>query len=208
MQKASWYFDFISPFAYLQLARFEQFDSDLHITIKPVLFAGLLKHWGQLGPAEIPPKRQFVYRFFQWQAAQRGLPFVMPPSHPFHPLAALRLAIAAGSTRAAVRTIFHHIYGNGAQPDAAESIATMASDLGITDVEARLSDPAVKDALKDNTNEAIAAGVFGVPTFVINGEVFWGDDATDMALDYARDPTLFDSGEMARLSNMPMGIVR
>lgn len=64
MTKAKWYFDFISPFAYLQLARFSQLPADLDITPVPVVFSALLKHWGQLGPAEIPPKRRFVYRFF------------------------------------------------------------------------------------------------------------------------------------------------
>ena len=85
MPSANWYFDFISPFAYLQLGRFDELPGDVNVTLKPVLFAGLLKHWGQLGPAEIPPKRTFVYRFFKWHADQRGLPFVMPPSHPAAP---------------------------------------------------------------------------------------------------------------------------
>ena len=65
MQKAKWYFDFISPFAYLQLGRFKELPQDLDIEPVPVLFAGLLKHWGHLGPAEIPSKRRFVYRFFR-----------------------------------------------------------------------------------------------------------------------------------------------
>ncbi|MBT6306408.1 MAG: 2-hydroxychromene-2-carboxylate isomerase, partial [Rhodospirillaceae bacterium] len=86
MTKTDWYFDFISPFAYLQLSRFETFQEDLEINPVPVLFGGLLKHWGQLGPAEIPPKRKFVYRFFKWQADQNNIPFKMPPRHPYNPL--------------------------------------------------------------------------------------------------------------------------
>ena len=82
MSKATWYFDFISPFAYLQLARFSELPKSLELTLKPVLFGSLLKHWGQLGPAEIPSKRRFVYRFFQWNADRLGIPFVMPPCHP------------------------------------------------------------------------------------------------------------------------------
>ena len=86
MTKAAWYFDFISPFSYLQLGRFQDLPQDLEIALKPVVFSALLKHWGHMGPAEIPPKRQFVYRFFRWQAIQRGMPFTMPPVHPFNPL--------------------------------------------------------------------------------------------------------------------------
>ena len=91
MTKTTWYFDFISPFAYLQLARFTELPQSLDINLKPVLFGSLLKHWGQLGPAEIPPKRRFVYRFFKWSADRLDLPFIMPPSHPYNPLPALRL---------------------------------------------------------------------------------------------------------------------
>ena len=208
MPKAKWYFDFISPFAYLQLARFNELPQDLEVELKPVLFAGLRKHWGHLGPAEIPSKRRFVYRFFRWQAERRGLPFLMPPSHPFNPLPALRLALAAGPDLRTVRAIFHHIYGEGNQPDAADAISAIAAQLGVEDVVADLSDPFVKEALRNNTNEALKAGVFGVPTFLVNGELFWGDDATDMLLDYLRNPELFNSGEMARLSSMPMGVRR
>src|SRR5579872_3558241 len=84
MAEAIWYFDFISPFAYLQFSRFSQLPADLRVTIKPVLFAGLLQHHGHKGPAEIPSKRRFVYRFFKWQAARRGVPFNMPPVHLFN----------------------------------------------------------------------------------------------------------------------------
>lgn len=136
------------------------------------------------------------------------MPFVIPPSHPFNPLPAPRLEIAAGSSREAVQTIFSHIYGKGGAPDNAQAIAAMAADLCITDVEARLDEAAVKDTLRNNTNEAIAAGLFGVPTFVIDGEVFWGDDATDMAIAFAHNPDRLRGEEMNRLSAMPMGIRR
>ena len=75
MKKAKWYFDFISPFAYLQLQQFPKLPTNIEITPIPAVFGAILKHWGQLGPAEIPPKRRFVYRFFQWNADQLGIPF-------------------------------------------------------------------------------------------------------------------------------------
>ncbi len=208
MSNASWYFDFISPFAYLQLARFDELPPDLTVAIKPVVFGGLLKHHGQLGPAEIPSKRVFTYRVAHWKAHRRGLPYKTPPVHPFHPLAALRLAIAAGSSQDAVKTIYNFIWGEGGDPQSPEGLTALGKRLGIDDVPSATSQQWVKDQLKANTDEAIAAGVFGVPTFSIDGEIIWGDDATDMLNDYLSDPDMFTTEEMTRISTMPMGLQR
>jgi len=71
-----------------------------------------------------------------------------------------------------------------------------------------LSDPDVKEKLRQNTLRAIADEVFGVPTFVLSDQVFWGADATDMMLDFLQNPELFETPEMQRISEMPMGVVR
>jgi 2-hydroxychromene-2-carboxylate isomerase len=205
MTKTTWYFDFISPFAYLQLARFTELPQNLDISLKPVLFGSLLKHWGQLGPAEIPPKRRFVYRFFKWNADRLDLPFLMPPSHPYNPLPALRLCVADGSQLHQVKEIFNVIYGQGVQPDSAVGIQAIAKAVGITDPDTVINDQAVKQKLRENTELAINEGVFGVPSFVVNNEVFWGGDATEMLLDYLENTDLFNSPEMTRISTMPMG---
>lgn len=207
MTEAIWYFDFISPFAYLQFSRFSQLPAHLRVTIKPVLFAGLLQHHGHKGPAEIPSKRRFVYRFFKWQAARRGVPFNMPPVHPFQPLPPLRLAIAAGGTSDVVGRIFNFIYGRGRNVEGV-AVLELGRELGLDNIETRITDPQVKERLRQNTEEAISAGVFGVPSFVARGELFWGDDATDMLLDFIENPALFEDPEMVRLSNMPMGVRR
>ena len=86
MRAADWYFDFLSPFSYLQLVQFDRLPPDLEITYRPVLFAGLLGHWEHKGPAEIPAKRVHTYRWCHWYAARHGIPFRMPPAHPFNPL--------------------------------------------------------------------------------------------------------------------------
>ena len=208
MTKAFWYFDFISPFAYLQLSLFDTFPKDLEITPVPVLFGGLLKHWGQLGPAEIPPKRRFVYRFFKWQAEKNGIPFQMPPRHPYNPLTTLRMCISAGGQLNHIRSAFDVIYGEGLQPDEPIGIQAIAKALGIDDPVLATSDEKVKNILRVNTENAIAAGVFGVPTFVVNDQLFWGGDATNMMLDYVSNPKLFDTTEMQRISEMPMGDIR
>jgi 2-hydroxychromene-2-carboxylate isomerase len=208
MTEIKWYFDFISPFAYLQMQQFSNLPDEIKIKPIPIVFGGLLANWGQLGPAEIPPKRQFVYRLFQWKAAKLGIPFKMPFSHPYNPLPSLRLCIAAGSEMAHVRIIYDLIYGKGIQPDSLEGIDVMGQKLGIEKPAEAVKRPEVKESLKRNTENAVNDGVFGVPTFVVNDELFWGGDATDMMLDFLNNPKLFETSEMKRISEMPMGKTR
>ncbi len=111
--QADWYFDFVSPYAYLQLMDFKRLPDSLEIRYRPVLFAGLLKHWGQKGPAEIPAKRRHTYRQCQWLADRAGVPFKFPPVHPFNPLRALRLCIALGTEPAVIGAIFEFIFAEG-----------------------------------------------------------------------------------------------
>jgi predicted DsbA family dithiol-disulfide isomerase len=75
-------------------------------------------------------------------------------------------------------------------------------------VQAALNDPDVKQTLRTNTEWAIERGVFGVPTFVIGAELFWGHDALDMAVDYLRDPAGFNDREMSRIDDLPVGVIR
>lgn len=205
---ADWYFDFISPYAYLQLKAFDRLPGDLEVTLKPVLFAGLLGHWENKGPAEIPAKRSQTYRYCHWLAAKRGVPFKTPPRHPFNPLAVLRLAVALKGDRSAVETIFAHIWGEGGDGQDPDSLKALAASLGVSDLGAVTSDPVVKEGLRANTDEAIARGVFGVPTFSVGGELFWGEDVTGMMLDYLSDPDLLAKGELGRLGDLPVAAAR
>ena len=104
MPSADWYFDFVSPFSYLQCEQLPMLERSVRIRYRPVLFAGLLKAHGHKGPAEIASKRRFTYRFVVWQAAKLGIPLKFPAAHPFNPLPLLRLAIAADCEPSAVRT--------------------------------------------------------------------------------------------------------
>jgi len=203
-----WYFDFISPYSYLQLERMPQWPAGVELVPKPILFAGLLNHWGQKGPAEIPVKRAFTYRQTQWIADRAGVPFRFPPRHPFNPVSTLRLAVALGADLEAIRAIFRYIWAEGGEVDTPAGWQALCERLGVADADPRIADPEVKARLRRNGEEAIAAGVFGVPSLVVDGRVFWGQDSTAMALDYLANPAHFDTPEMRRLADIPLGVSR
>jgi len=207
MRKAVWYFDVISPYAYLHLARFAELPSDLEVEYKPVLFAGLLNHWGQKGPAEITAKRRWTYRSCQFWADSHGVPFRFPAAHPFNPLHLLRLIVACGSASEAVRRVFEHVWTTGADLAEEKQFAALARSLGIDDL-ARLAAAPVKDTLRRNTEEAAALGVFGVPTFVADGEVFWGNDSMDFFVAWLADPSILASEQMRRIDALPVAAAR
>lgn len=202
-----WVFDVISPFAYLAFPRLTQLPQEPEFV--PVLFAGLLEHFGQRGPAEIPSKRRFTYRFVLWRARQLGMPMKLPPAHPFNPLAALRLIIAAGCDRRAVGTVLDAVFRDGRDVMDPEVIADLARTLGVPDPQAAVSAPAVKQRLRDNTDWARSQGIFGVPTLVVGeAEIFWGQDAVEMACDYLKSPERFEDAAMRAVDQLPVGAAR
>ena len=175
-----WYFDFISPFAYLQWRRLRREAPSLVIRPHPVLFAGLLKHWDNKGPVEIPPKRGWTYAHCVWIAHRHQIPMRLPPRHPFNPLPLLRLSIALGNSPEVVDRLFRFVWQESHLPDETEHWTTLLDELQVS--EEVLNADTVKSRLIDNGGAAIAHGVFGVPTAVVNGHCFWGVDATDMLL--------------------------
>lgn len=208
MAHADWYFDFVSPFAYLQLMQFDALPATLEIRYRPVLFAGLLKHWGHKGPAEIPAKRHHTYRFCQWYADRHDIPLHFPPAHPFNSLSALRLAIALECKPGAIRTIFEAIYRGGIDLADEAAWTRLTESLDVADPDARIGDPRIKNELRNDTEQAVAAGVFGVPTFACGGELFWGVDSTDLFVEYLADPDCFAQDEYRRLAELPVGADR
>ena len=204
----SWVFDVISPFAYLGFRDLERLPAHVDLKFVPVLLAGMLSQFGQKGPAEIPSKRRFTYRFVLWRARQMGLAVRFPPAHPFNPLAALRLILAAGAGRRAAAVVLDAVFRDGRDASDPKVIADLARELGIADAERAVSDPKVKRQLRDNTDWAISLGVFGVPTLVIGKELFWGHDAFGMALDYLDDPAAFQGPEMQAVEALPVGAER
>jgi 2-hydroxychromene-2-carboxylate isomerase len=170
------------------------------------LFAGLLNHFGQKGPAEIDVKRRWTYRWCTWWAKELGIPFRFPASHPFNPLHHLRLALAAGPTREIVGEIFEALWTKGAEASDPAAFAALAKRLGVD--EARLASPELKDTLRANTEMAAARGVFGVPTWEVDGELFWGADALGFVKAFLADPAALRNDEMRRAEALPVGAVR
>jgi 2-hydroxychromene-2-carboxylate isomerase len=203
-----WYFDFISPFAYLQQARFSHFPNEIKIKPKPVLFAGLLNHWEHKGPAEIAAKRIFTYQHAVWLGKKMNIPLNMPPAHPFNPLKALRLTIALENDMTLIGQIFNYIWKEGLSIDDEDSWNTFISDLNIKNAEKLSTQDEVKNTLRLNTEDAINAGVFGVPTIIANGHLFWGVDATDMYLEYWKNPNFFDEEQMKKIDKLPQAARR
>ncbi|KWB42008.1 2-hydroxychromene-2-carboxylate isomerase [Burkholderia ubonensis] len=205
---ATWYFDFVSPFAYLQLEQFERLPPTLAIEPRPIVLGALLAHWGQKAPAEIAAKRVFTYRHAQYRADRLGIPFRMPPAHPFNPIRPLRLAIAMGGSLDVIRRIFRHIWRDGHDVASPEGFAALCDAVGYPEGVSAVDAQAVKDALRAHTDHAIAHGVFGVPTFEWDGELFWGEDATAMFVDCVASRAWLDSPEVQRISALPDGIRR
>ena len=208
MTIADWYFDFVSPFSYLQCERLPALAPRLQVRCKPVVFGAILAAHDHKGPAEMPGKRVFTYRHAYWRARQAGIPLKFPHVHPFNPLPLLRLAVACDSSYAAVAQIFRFVWRDGRLPDLPIEWAELAVTLGVNDPDGRIADAAVKDELRRNTDEALARGVFGVPTLAIGNELFWGEDATDMARDYAAQGSRYTDPEYERLATLPPGVER
>ena len=214
MKDITFYLDFISPYAYLAFEALPDALMGLSYSVRytPVLFAGMLKHHGQLGPAEIAPKRDWTYRQVLWLAHSRGIPLQMPASHPFNPLALLRLALACSpestpelSNRYTCETIFRHVWRGGGDAVDAEQLQALATQLTPP------RDPgseAVKAQLKANTERAIAQGVFGVPAFAVDGKLFWGLDALPMLRDYLLGNAWFDGPDWNGVGTISTGASR
>jgi 2-hydroxychromene-2-carboxylate isomerase len=211
MKHITFYFDVISPYAYLA---FEHMPEALHgisyqVTYQPVLFAGVLKHHGQLGPAEISPKREWTYRQIQWLANQLGIEMQTPAAHPFNPLALLRLAVASGATglpnRYVVETLFRHVWHGGKHADDASRIAALTEQLK---PKQEPNSQEVKTLLKTHTESAIKNGVFGVPTFKVDDKLFFGLDALPMLAAYLKKNVWFDGSAWSDAAMLPVGTTR
>lgn len=203
MKHLRFYFDVVSPYAYLAFERLPQalVGLSVEVSYQPVLFAGLLEHWGNLGPAEIEPKRTWTYRQVAWLAHRQGLRLDLPAQHPFNPLALLRLALAcvpeagAGArlvtpSRRVCERLFHHVWHGGADPNDEARLAALTVALQPA------RDPhgeIVRRALREATTSAAERGIFGVPTIEVDDRIFWGLDSIEMLDACLRGDAWFDA---------------
>ena len=203
MRTIDWHFDILSPFARIQLAQMAGLPEHVSVRPRATLLGALLKHWGQRGPAEIVPKRTHTYRLAIHVAGRHRVPLVFPPRHPFNPLPSMRLLAGLndgeGPTLAQAERAMAHVWNDGRAPDDEAGLTALA---GTLDADPALATAeASKAALRAVTDEAVARGVFGVPTFAVphdeGHELFWGVDAFPMLIDFLADPDLFDRGAYA-----------
>ncbi len=207
------WFDPISPFAWLASRQLPRVDAaGVAIVFRPVLFAGLLNAHGTVGPAEVPAKREQTFRDVLRTAQRLGLPLKGPPAHPFNPLRALRMCCALdddAARRAFGQALMDGAWARGLDLEHEEVLRALAADCGLDGAAllAQAATPAIKQRLADATQAAVAAGIFGVPSFVLEGEIFWGSDRVD-ALLWRLAGHRTDEARLARLLARPASAVR
>ena len=177
------HFDYISPYSYLAWHRLQAFARahELIVEPKPTLLAALLNSLGHKGPGEIPPKRSYMFKDCIRAAAQQNVPFVPPYSHPFNPLASLRATLLDMDTDTRlglVTRLFDATWAESRDLGSPEVVAQICAEVGIPDARERIQDPAIKERLFAASQRAIELGVFGVPTMIVDGELFWARTAS------------------------------
>jgi 2-hydroxychromene-2-carboxylate isomerase len=211
MKHLVFWFDPISPFAHLAFARLPELlqGHSVEVSYRPILLAGLLAHWGQKGPAEIEPKRAWTFRHVHWLAAQQGTPLATPAQHPFNPLALSRLMLAAGPNRRVVDAVLRHVWQGGADANDPDRLADLQAELALGPQPLRDPNGAeVKAELRQNTDAAIALGIFGVPTVELDGRLFWGLDGLHMLASALRGDAWFDGPAWQREGAARDGVQR
>ncbi|HXU73551.1 MAG TPA: DsbA family protein [Polyangia bacterium] len=198
MRTVRFHFDFVSPYAYVAWTQIHRVVETRAAVVEPVptLFAALLNAHGTKGPAEVPAKRVYVFKDASRKAHAAGLPALTPPpTHPFNPLVALRLCTLpqpAEARRRLIDALYAATWAGGGGVESLDNVRALLERLGLDAAAliAAAGAPAAKEALKANTEAAIAAGVFGVPTALVDGEIFWGVDALPHLGDFldGRDP--------------------
>ncbi len=201
-----WYFDYISPYAYLQSTQLAQLQKLQAVECTPVLFAGLLKHWGNLGPAEVAPKRKWTFRDIAYLAHRDGIELTWPAEHPFNPLPLLRLGIIHNNSVEVVQRLFRFVWAEGNLPQDDQAFAKLLAELNTKPQELQAEN--VKAQLMANGTLAINQGVFGVPSIEIDNDIFWGYSATEMAASYLADDGSYPHSMITSADTLPEGANR
>ena len=167
---ARFYYDIISPFAYLYIKQRKRLEEQLEITPVPILLGGLFRATDNKGPGEIAAKRPHTYQFCVWQAEKFGIPFRFPDHHPFMTVAPQRLLVQEKADWAMVEKAFDYVWLEGKDPNL--SWPEFCAYLGLSRETPKPDDASVKSQLIANTEQAKADGAFGVPALIINQRCF------------------------------------
>ncbi len=216
MHAVDLYFDFISPYSWFALELAEDFAlaHDVQFQLRPVPFGVLLDASGLIGPAEVESKRRYTFADILRIARSLNLRLQGPPAHPFRSLGALRLVISELQQPHALAltiALARACWADGRDLTDIAVLTDVAQQVGVdtTDLQARVTAPEVKAALRNIADGAVQAGVFGVPTFIYRGEMFWGHDRMPHLADMlksGRQP--IDAAKLARMLDRPRGTDR
>jgi 2-hydroxychromene-2-carboxylate isomerase len=157
----------------------------------------------------VPAKRRYLFRDVMREAARRGLRFTGPPGHPFNPLLALRMCTAlddSGERRRLFVTLIRACWEDGADISDADASARLLDAAGFDGraLVVAAGWPQIKARLAETTARAVADGVFGVPTFRLGDELFWGGDRLDALLWRFEGGAIDEAGLAAFLARGPL----
>jgi 2-hydroxychromene-2-carboxylate isomerase len=193
--RLEFFFDYGSPWSYIANARVPGVvrRTEAELVYRPMLLGGVFKETGNRSPADNPveSKRRYGALDLQRWAQREGIPFQRNPHFPINTLPLMRLAVAAQAS--GVFDTFHRALWpafwadarNLGEPEEVRKVLERAG-LDYEGLNAGAQTPAVKDRLKATTEEAVARGVFGAPTFFVADELFFGNDRLDFVEDELR----------------------
>jgi len=197
MPTIQFYFDYESPNAYLAWTQLPKLGERYGFGVEavPILYSALLDANGQLGPGEQPTKGRWMAKNLARKAALLGVRLNSPAFLPFNPLRALRVSILPfeePTQRAVIDALFEAVWVHRLHVSEPGVVERVLDGIGLSGAElmARAETPENKNRLRAKTDQAIAQGVFGVPTMIVGDELFWGyDDFPYLELVLAgRDP--------------------
>lgn len=187
MNKLEFYFDFLSPYSYLSWnwlrnKRKSLEDKNIEIDFLPIPMSSLIQFHETKGPAQIKPKREYLFKDCVRFSTVNEIPFITPRFLPFNSLYALRCATArnAGQNQFdVIDTVFMEGWGRGEDIGDPECLERLFNKRKLPGKELldRVGDNDVRLELKMNLKRAKESNLFGVPSFIINNEMFWGNDS-------------------------------
>lgn len=190
MKKIQFYFDFLSPYSYFGWKNHQKqlADFDIEFEYKPVLMGKLFSHFEFPGPGEIPVKRKYELKQCFRYAAKNQIDFHPPSSFPFNPLAIVRCATNAAAEdhqAEVIECLFNAVWAKGMILEDPELIEKELEQVGLSkDILEKSFERPAKLELKANIKDALAREVFGVPTFALEDDYFWGNDSLATLVDY------------------------